>query len=135
DLGRFVAQLGFRLTGAQQRVIDEIHADMATETPMLRLVQGDVGSGKTVVAAAAALTAAQGGWQTAFMAPTELLAEQHYDNLARWLAPLDVPVWLLTGKHDVEADVRADIEAGRPGLLVGTHALFQSATQIGRLGL
>ncbi len=131
----FFERLGFAPTAAQRRVTGEILADMAASAPMLRLIQGDVGSGKTVVAAAAALTAAQAGWQTAFMAPTELLAEQHYASLSQWLGALDVPVWLLTGKRTRDASALAEIAAGAPGVVVGTHALFQEATLFGRLGL
>src|SRR5699024_6254316 len=126
DLELFFRQLGFEPTAAQHRVITEVLADMALTAPMLRLVQGDVGAGKTVVAAAAAVSAATAGWQTAFMAPTELLAEQHYVSLSRWLQPLGVPVWLLTGKNGADAGALVEIEAGRPGVMVGTHALFQA---------
>lgn len=129
--------LGFALTAAQNRVIDEIGADMASAEPMVRLVQGDVGSGKTVVAAAAMLAAARAGWQAAMMAPTELLAEQHARTLADWLAPLDVQVALLTGRQN-----RAERERRRAGLAdgtvhvaVGTHALFQSDVRFHGLGL
>lgn len=135
DLAPLFEQLGFVPTNAQRRVITEVQADMARAEPMLRLVQGDVGAGKTVVAAAAAVSVAAAGWQTAFMAPTELLAEQHYSNLSRWLLPLAVPVWLLTGKSGADAETLAAIEAGQPGVVVGTHALFQERTRIGRLGL
>lgn len=133
-LHRFFEQLGFTLTGAQQRAIGEVLSDIARSSPMLRLLQGDVGSGKTVVAAAAGVTAFAAGWQTGFMAPTELLAEQHFASLCSWLAPLRVPVWLLTGNRD-HADDRAAIAAGQPGIVVGTHALFQQASTFGRLGL
>src|SRR5699024_10557073 len=132
---RLQRQLGFEPTHAQHRVIEEILHDMAQQTPMLRLLQGDVGSGKTVVAAAAAVVAASSGWQTAFMAPTELLAEQHHASLLQWLEPLAVPVWLLTGRNGQDSDALAALEAGTPGVVVGTHALFQDATRIGRLGL
>ncbi|WP_348761320.1 ATP-dependent DNA helicase RecG [uncultured Salinisphaera sp.] len=134
-LGPLFEGLGFSPTGAQRRVIGEILADMSATSPMLRLVQGDVGSGKTVVAAAALLTAVDNGWQGAFMAPTELLAEQHYSALTGWLAPLSVPVWLLTGKKKQDEDARQAIADGRPGVVVGTHALFQQATEFGALGL
>src|SRR5699024_763143 len=86
-------------------------------------------------AAAAAVVAASSGWQTAFMAPTELLAEQHHASLLQWLEPLAVPVWLLTGRNGQDSDALAALEAGTPGVVVGTHALFQDATRIGRLGL
>ena len=139
DAGRglapLFAQLGFEPTAAQRRVIGEMLADMALRHPMLRLIQGDVGSGKTMVAAAAVLTAVENGWQAAFMAPTELLAEQHAASLARWLEPLGVPVWLVTGKRRRDEALVATIDAGTPGVAVGTHALFQEALTFGRLGL
>ena len=139
DAGRGLAPLfeglGFSPTGAQRRVIGEILADMSAAAPMLRLVQGDVGSGKTVVAAAALLTAVDNGWQGAFMAPTELLAEQHHAALTGWLARLEIPVWLLTGKKKHDAAAREAIEAGQPGVVVGTHALFQESVVFGALGL
>ncbi|XRG83893.1 ATP-dependent DNA helicase RecG [Salinisphaera sp. SPP-AMP-43] len=127
--------LGFSPTGAQRRVIGEILADMAGRSPMLRLVQGDVGSGKTVVAAAALLTAVDNAWQGAFMAPTELLAEQHHAALSRWLEPLGMPVWLITGKRKKDDTLLAEIASGTPGVVVGTHALFQEALEFGALGL
>jgi ATP-dependent DNA helicase RecG len=134
-LAPLFAGLGFSPTGAQRRVIGEILADMAADAPMLRLVQGDVGSGKTVVAAAALLTAVDNGWQGAFMAPTELLAEQHQLSLSRWLGPLGVPVWLITGRRKRDAALLAEIANGVPGVIVGTHALFQESLIFGRLGL
>jgi ATP-dependent DNA helicase RecG len=127
--------LGFSPTGAQRRVIGEILADMAGSAPMLRLLQGDVGSGKTVVAAGALLTAVDNGWQGAFMAPTELLAEQHYATLSRWLEPLGVPVWLITGRHGKDDALIDPIAEATPGVAVGTHALFQEAVVFGALGL
>lgn len=131
------AGLGFALTDAQKRVLTQILADMSTTRPMLRLVQGDVGSGKTVVAAAAAVTAAEAGWQTAFMAPTELLAEQHYRNMQTWLAPLDIPVSLLTGRlpKRERKTVLAALAMGEAGVVVGTHALFQDDVAMPKLGL
>ena len=128
-------QLGFSPTNAQRRVIGEILADMATRHPMLRLIQGDVGSGKTVVAAAAVLTAIENGWQAAFMAPTELLAEQHHANLAGWLEPLGISVLLVTGRRRRDDAVLAPIRDGTPAVVVGTHALFQESLDFGRLGL
>ncbi|MGR9091380.1 MAG: ATP-dependent DNA helicase RecG, partial [Gammaproteobacteria bacterium] len=134
---QFLARLGFELTGAQQRVIAEIDADLATALPMLRLLQGDVGSGKTAVAAAIALNALAKGHQAAIMAPTELLAEQHRRNFEQWYSPLSLPVHMLTGRLGAKArrQVVADIAAGEPCLVVGTHALFQDDVMYPRLGL
>jgi ATP-dependent DNA helicase RecG len=131
------AQLGFELTRAQRRVIDEIAGDVAQDRPMLRLVQGDVGSGKTVVAAAAILGAVRGGWQAALLAPTELLAEQHANNLSRWLTPLGVNVCLLKGslrkkQRDLAA---AAMASGDAEVVVGTHAMFQQSARFKRLAL
>lgn len=130
-------QLPFELTGAQQRVVTEVSADLARPRPMLRLLQGDVGSGKTVVACFAALQAIAAGHQVALMAPTELLAEQHARNLERWLAPLAVPVHALTGRTPKRqrAPLVAALESGTPALVVGTHALFQTDVHFGRLAL
>ncbi|MGA8261031.1 MAG: ATP-dependent DNA helicase RecG [Arenicellales bacterium] len=134
---RFVSGLPFELTGAQRRVLQEIAADLAREVPMLRLVQGDVGSGKTVVAAAAAAAAAESGWQTALMAPTELLSEQHFANFARWLSPLGIEVVQLSGKITAarRRKALARLEAGEAQVAVGTHALFQQDVSFSRLGL
>ncbi len=134
---RLLETLPFALTGAQERVIGEVLADLARPHPMLRLLQGDVGSGKTLVAAAVALQAAEAGWQTAIMAPTELLAEQHFRNFCRWLPPLGLdPLWL-AGRHTgrARAAILGDIASGRAPLVVGTHALFQEEVQFARLGL
>ena len=136
-LNRFLQQLGFPLTAAQQRVYQEIREDLVTAIPMLRLVQGDVGSGKTVVAALAALMAAASEQQTAIMAPTEILAEQHRNNFSRWLEPLGIPVAWLTGRLKV-AERRRQLEAiesGTARVVVGTHALFQEEVCFDRLGL
>jgi ATP-dependent DNA helicase RecG len=134
--GRLLAGLPFALTGAQARVADRIAADLAERRPMLRLVQGDVGSGKTVVAALAALAAIEAGWQVALAAPTELLAEQHWQLLQGWLAPLGIePVWLagkVLGRAREQA--LAAIAAGAP-VAVGTHALMQEGVRFARLGL
>jgi len=119
--------LPFKLTGAQRRVVDEISTDLQHPYPMLRLVQGDVGSGKTVVSALAALTAIEAGYQVALMAPTELLAEQHHNNFTTWLAPLGFePLWL-TGRHKGrERKERLEkIADGSAKVVIGTHALFQ----------
>ncbi|HSC68067.1 MAG TPA: ATP-dependent DNA helicase RecG, partial [Cellvibrio sp.] len=134
---RFLAQLGFNLTRAQHRVVAEIAADLAKPIPMLRLVQGDVGSGKTVVAALAALAAIASGKQAAIMAPTEILAEQHRINFGKWLEPLGVHLGWLTGKLKV-AERRtqlAAIASGAAQVVVGTHALFQEAVAFANLGL
>jgi ATP-dependent DNA helicase RecG len=132
----FLQCLPFRLTGAQQRVIREIQEDLAQPHPMQRLVQGDVGSGKTVVAAMAALRVIGNGYQAAVMAPTELLAEQHLRSFRDWLEPLGIePVWLsskVTGRAR-QAALEA-IEQGTP-LVIGTHALMQEGVLFGRLGL
>lgn len=129
------ARLPFALTSAQERVEAEILADLAQPHPMQRLLQGDVGSGKTLVAALAACQAIASGWQAAFMAPTEILAEQHYLKLKDWLEPLGVSVAWLTGSLKARAR-REQIEAARQaGLVVGTHALIQEGVDFGRLGL
>ncbi|ALM54374.1 ATP-dependent DNA helicase RecG [Halomonas huangheensis] len=134
---RFLAQLPFSLTAAQRRVLDEISHDLARPAPMLRLVQGDVGSGKTVVAAMSALTAIAGDCQAAIMAPTELLAEQHYRSFRDWFAPLDIEVAWLSGKLKGKArlDTKAAIADGRVRMIVGTHAIFQDDVHFQRLGL
>ena len=129
--------LGFGLTGAQERVLEDVVRDMARPEPMLRLVQGDVGSGKTVVAALAAARAVEAGRQVALMAPTELLAEQHLANFRRWFEPLGVPVAWLAGKVAGKARkaVLADIAGGRAPVVVGTHALMQEGVAFQRLAL
>ncbi|HEY5849682.1 MAG TPA: ATP-dependent DNA helicase RecG [Lysobacter sp.] len=129
--------LPFALTGAQQRVFDEIRADLAKPHPMLRLVQGDVGSGKTVVAALAAMQAVEAGKQAALMAPTELLAEQHLGNLRGWLEPLGVRVAWLAGKVTgrARAKVLAEVASGEAQMVVGTHALMQEGVAFHDLGL
>jgi len=131
------SQLAFALTGAQQRVIAEIGKDLAAARPMLRLVQGDVGSGKTLVAASAMLAAVRGGWQAALMAPTELLAEQHSRNFRQWLEPLGVGVELLASKLKKSAKdaALARIAGGEAAVVIGTHAVFQSSVAFHRLGL
>jgi ATP-dependent DNA helicase RecG len=129
--------LPFKLTGAQQRVFDEIRADLAHPSPMLRLVQGDVGSGKTVVAALAAMMAIDTGKQAALMAPTELLAEQHLSNLRAWLEPLGVRVAWLAGKVTGRArtKVLAEVASGEAQMVVGTHALMQQGVVFHDLAL
>ena len=134
---RFVARLPFALTDAQRRVVAEIESDLVRNHPMLRLVQGDVGSGKTVVAALAALQAVEAGAQVAVMAPTELLAEQHYRNFREWLVPLDIEVVWLSGKSKGKAREAAiaALAEDRAAIAIGTHALFQEDVQFARLGL
>ena len=133
---RFLAQLAFALTKAQSRVCAEVVRDLAATAPMLRLVQGDVGSGKTVVAALAALSAAEGGFQTALMAPTELLAEQHFRNFHKWMTPLDVEVVWLAGKLKGKArNVALQRLADGAAIAIGTHALMQEGVTFARLGL
>ena len=137
DLQRFYGALPFTLTGAQNRAIDEIRQDLAKGVPMNRLVQGDVGSGKTMVAAAAAFLTAQNGKQTALMAPTEILAEQHCRSLTKLLTPLGVRVCLLTGSLTPKNKqlTRDAIAAGEYDLVVGTHALISDSTAFRELGL
>ncbi|MEN9262333.1 MAG: ATP-dependent DNA helicase RecG [Thermostichus sp. HHBFW_bins_43] len=134
---RFYQLLPFQLTAAQQRVIAEILADLRDPLPMNRLVQGDVGSGKTVVAVVALLAAIQSGWQTALMAPTEVLAEQHYRKLVDWFGQLHLPVELLTGSTPAakRREILRQLQTGELPLLVGTHALIQPTVQFQRLGL
>ncbi|WNW12704.1 ATP-dependent DNA helicase RecG [Pseudomonas sp. DTU_2021_1001937_2_SI_NGA_ILE_001] len=132
----FLANLGFAPTGAQQRVGKEVAYDLSQPEPMLRLVQGDVGAGKTVVAALAALQAIEAGYQVALMAPTEILAEQHYLNFQRWLEPLGVEVAWLAGKLKGKARATALEQIGRGApMVVGTHALFQDEVQFSNLAL
>ncbi|MDP3540250.1 MAG: ATP-dependent DNA helicase RecG [Azonexus sp.] len=137
DLGaRLVDQLPFGLTGAQLRAMAEIAGDLSQPYPMQRLLQGDVGAGKTIVAALAACQAISAGWQAAFMAPTEILAEQHYLKLRQWLEPLGVKVAWLTGSLKAAAK-RAQLAsaAAEAQLVVGTHALIQEGVDFARLGL
>ena len=137
QLQEFYGALPFTLTGAQSRAISEIARDLAAGKPMNRLVQGDVGSGKTMVAAAAAYMAVKNGYQAALMAPTEILAEQHFASLSKLLTPLGIRVTLLTGSLTPakKRDVRLAIEQGQTDLVVGTHALVTDATVFRNLGL
>ena len=129
--------LPFKLTGAQERVLDTIFRDMAAPHPMNRLVQGDVGSGKTIVAFCAALAALDSGYQVAFMAPTELLAEQHYRTLKPLADQLDLSIALLTGdmRPQQKQEIHAFLERGKIEIVVGTHALIQEKVRFQRLGL
>jgi ATP-dependent DNA helicase RecG len=134
---KLVASLPFALTNAQTRVLADVDRDLAARQPMVRLVQGDVGCGKTVVAAAAAARAVGSGLQAALMAPTELLAEQHFKNLDGWFRQLGIPVALITGSQPARTR-RSALEAAASGevkIIVGTHALFQEAVEFHRLGL
>lgn len=133
----FIRALPFKLTHAQQRVIAEIEADCRQQHPMMRLVQGDVGSGKTVVSAYAALLALTAGYQVAVMAPTELLAEQHMRNFSLWFEGFQTQVAYLTGqlKGNARKDVLQALENGQAGIIIGTHALFQDSVNFHRLGL
>jgi len=133
----FLEALEFSLTGAQQRVVNEIQKDLQRDVPMQRLVQGDVGSGKTAVAACAVLTAIEAGYQVAMMAPTELLAEQHYKSFQQWLEPMGLNVAWLSGsvKTKPRRESLANIEEGSAQLIVGTHALFQDEVIFSKLGL
>jgi len=133
----FIKQLPFKLTGAQQRVLDEIRHDLKESFPMQRLLQGDVGSGKTVVAALAAAQAIDSGFQAVLMAPTEILADQHFRKIAAWMEPLGVKVAWLTGslKKKEKATANALIESGEARLVIGTHALIQDNVQFKKLGL
>jgi ATP-dependent DNA helicase RecG len=134
---QLLAQLPFGLTGAQRRVVDEIAADLALTQPMPRLLQGDVGSGKTVVAALAAAVAMDAGWQCALMAPTEILAEQHFRKLVQWLEPLGVGIAWLTGSRKGKArqQMVERVASGEAKLIVGTHAVIQQDVHFARLGL
>ncbi|MDB9308669.1 ATP-dependent DNA helicase RecG [Aphanizomenon sp. CS-733/32] len=136
-LEQFDKILPFQLTGAQQRVVNEILTDLQKPVAMNRLVQGDVGSGKTVVAVIAILAAIQSGYQAALMAPTEVLAEQHYRKLVSWFNLLHLPVELLTGSTKVakRREIYSQLETGELPLLVGTHALIQDKVNFQQLGL
>ncbi len=129
--------LSFSLTNSQQKVIAEISNDLTQPHPMQRLLQGDVGSGKTIVACMAALQAIEHGWQVALMAPTEILAEQHYKKFSQWLAPLNLNIAWLTGSQSKKERELAltNIASGHAQLAVGTHALFQDAVSFKKLGL
>ncbi|HGY2300129.1 TPA: ATP-dependent DNA helicase RecG [Pseudomonas putida] len=133
---QYLANLGFQPTGAQQRVANEIAYDLSQHEPMMRLVQGDVGAGKTVVAALAALQGLEAGYQVALMAPTEILAEQHFITFKRWLEPLGIEVAWLAGKLKGKARASAleQIANGAP-MVVGTHALFQEEVKFKHLAL
>jgi ATP-dependent DNA helicase RecG len=134
---QLLQDLPFVLTQAQQKVSAEISQDLTQAHPMQRLLQGDVGSGKTIVACLAALQAIEQGWQVALMAPTEILAEQHYKKFEMWLAPMNIHIAWLTGSQNKKTREAAqqDIASGKVQLAVGTHALFQDAVSFKKLGL
>ena len=134
---RLIANLPFRLTNAQNRVVSEIVKDLSTSVPMLRLVQGDVGAGKTLVAALAACYTLDSGWQVAVMAPTEILAEQHLTNFKTWFEPLGVGVGWLAGKQKAKEREKAlqAVADNDVQIVVGTHALFQQQVNFAKLGL
>jgi len=136
-LNPFLKSLPFKPTGAQQRVGIDISTDLEKPCPMMRLVQGDVGSGKTLVAALAALQAIENGYQVAMMAPTELLAEQHAENFTQWFEPLGLKVGWLTGKLKGKAREQslADINSGEANMVIGTHAIFQEKVAFNKLAL
>ncbi|HET7795875.1 MAG TPA: ATP-dependent DNA helicase RecG, partial [Rhizobacter sp.] len=134
---QLLAALPFHLTAAQRRVVEEIALDLQREVPMHRLLQGDVGAGKTVVAALAAAIAMNEGWQCALMAPTEILAEQHFRKLVQWLEPLGIQTAWLTGsrKGKGRREMLARVASGEAKLVVGTHAVIQAEVQFAKLGL
>lgn len=134
---QFIEQLPFKLTQAQARVTEEIYNDLKSSKPMLRLIQGDVGSGKTVVAALAMLKAVENGYQAALMVPTELLAEQHFQQFKKWFEPLGINIIFLTGSIKGRARTLAknNIESGQGNIVVGTHALFQKEIIFPKLAL
>ena len=134
---KFTSSLEFNLTGAQKRTWDEIRSDLTGNLPMRRLLQGDVGSGKTLVGALSALHAHANGWQTAFMCPTEILAEQHHLSLSEWFSSLGLSVELLTGSTNTSdrIEIISKLKSGEINILVGTHALFQEDVIFNCLGL
>lgn len=134
---RFLQQLPFQPTNAQRRVVQDIYADLANLVPMMRLVQGDVGSGKTLVAALAALVVIEQGYQVALMAPTEILAEQHANNFNDWFSPLGINVAWLAGKNKAaeKKDTLQAIGDGTANIVIGTHALFQDQVEFNSLAL
>lgn len=134
---KMLENLPFKLTNSQQKVVAEISQDLTQPHPMQRLLQGDVGSGKTIVACMAALQSIEHGWQVALMAPTEILAEQHFKKFETWLKPLNIQIAWLTGSQSKKEREAAliDIASGNAQLAVGTHALFQDAVSFKKLGL
>ena len=137
DMGGFFSLFPFDLTGAQQRAIDDCLKDLCRTVPMNRLLQGDVGSGKTMVAAACAYFAARNGYQTAMMAPTEILAVQHYQTWSKLFAGTGISVGLLTSSMGANAkrQIKEQLAGGQLSIVVGTHALLQDSVAFSRLGL
>jgi ATP-dependent DNA helicase RecG len=135
-LEKFYASLPFMLTGAQRRVIAEIHKDLQSATAMNRLLQGDVGSGKTLVAMASMITVCENGYQAALMAPTEILAKQHFTTLSTWAGPINLKVVLLTGgmNNTVRNETMEQIRSGQADIVIGTHALIQEDVDFRKLG-
>ena len=133
---KFIAELPFELTSGQKQAVNEILQDMNSDAPMQRLLQGDVGSGKTVVATIMLLAAVENGYQGALMAPTEILAQQHYNNLVQWLTPLGLSVGLFLGSHGkkVRQKFETDLKNGQMNIAVGTHALIQENVEFNNLG-
>jgi ATP-dependent DNA helicase RecG len=134
---RLLNDLGFKLTNAQRRSIDEINTDISSPHPMLRLLQGDVGSGKTIVAVFACLQAVENGFQAAIMAPTEILAAQHLQGFSNYLAPLGIDIAFLTGSQNTSqrSEQLDRIKSGQAKIIIGTHALFQESVNFNKLGL
>lgn len=135
-VNQFISSLPFKLTPAQERVVNEILVDIASEIPMQRLLQGDVGSGKTVVACIMLLSAVENGYQGVLMAPTEILAQQHFNNFLRWLTPLGLNVSLFTGTNTtkVRKKLEMDLKNGQINIAIGTHALIQDNIEFSNLG-
>lgn len=133
---QFIKDLPFELTNAQKKAVDEILSDLNSEKPMQRLLQGDVGSGKTVVACIMLLSAIENGFQGALMAPTEILAQQHYENFSKWLSPYNINVGLFVGsnKTKLRKQIEADLRNGQMHIAIGTHALVQDAVEFNNLG-
>ena len=133
---KFLDSLPFELTGAQDKALKEILKDIASDMPMQRLLQGDVGSGKTVVACAMLLSAVENGYQGVLMAPTEILAQQHFNNFVKWLAPLGLSAGLFIGSNrtKLRKQLETDLKNGQINIAIGTHALIQENVQFNNLG-
>src|SRR5574344_2100667 len=133
---KFIRNLPFELTSAQKNAINEILNDLNSDIPMARLLQGDVGSGKTVVATIMLLAGVENGYQGAIMAPTEILAQQHYNNLVQWLTPMGLSVGLFLGSNNkkIRDKIKKDLKNGQMNIAVGTHALIQDDVEFANLG-